>query len=145
MHLPKREQNTPSTLTASYFEKRNLALCVGDAETIKASACKTDAWYVWVPNDSCYLFCSVVPVLWNDNEDCLKMPASLDILAEFWALSMCVSFVDNKFGLAFAFWLFDLQFMGILAMVGNFWPLLDVGWFTESGLQTSQPQHYKFT
>lgn len=60
MHLPKREQNTPSTLTASYFEKRNLALCVGDAETIKASACKTDAWYVWVPNDSCYLFCSVV-------------------------------------------------------------------------------------
>lgn len=86
-----------------------------------------------------------VPVLWNDNEDCLKMPASLDILAEFWALSKCVWFVDNKFGLAFAFWLFDLQFMGILAMVGNFWPLLDVGWFTESGLQTSQPQHYKFT
>lgn len=56
-----------------------------------------------------------------------------------------LGFVDNKFGLAFAFWLFDLQFMGILAMVGNFWPLLDVGWFTESGLQTSQPQHYKFT
>lgn len=35
--------NTSSTLTASYFEKRNLALCVGDLETIKASACKTDA------------------------------------------------------------------------------------------------------
>lgn len=35
--------NTPSTLTASYFEKRNLVLSAGDPETIKASACTTDA------------------------------------------------------------------------------------------------------
>lgn len=51
--------NTSSTLTASYFKRRNLVLSVGDPATIKASACTTDAWDVWAPNNS-YFCCSAV-------------------------------------------------------------------------------------